>query len=184
MKIEELFKSLKEKLAKAEEFFFQELASIRTGRAQAALVEGIKVEAYGSTAPLKTLASVTVPESNQLLVEPWDKSLLGAIERGLREADLGLSINNEGQHLRLILPSLTVERREELAKLAHRKTEEARVAVRNIRREIFEELEKLKEEIGEESLRREEKRFQEVVDEINKKIEENLTKKENEIRQT
>jgi len=182
-KIDELFNSLREGLAKTENFLKSELSSIRTGRASTALIEGVRVEAYGSLSPLSALAGITMPEANQFVVEPWDKSLLKPLEEALKAADLGLSINNEGSKLRLILPPLTAERREELIKLSSQKAEEAKVSIRNVRRDIFEELEKLETDVGEEAVRRAEKRFQELVDEANEKIDGLLKQKENEIKE-
>ncbi len=113
--------------------FDEELTKIRTGRANPGIVDGLMVASYGSLMPLKQLASVTVPEPTQIVITPWDKGLLGAIEQAVRESDLGINPINDGAGVRLVLPTLSTERREQLVKLVHSVAEEAKVALRQVR---------------------------------------------------
>jgi ribosome recycling factor len=161
-----------------------ELAKIRTGRANPGLVEDIPVDFYGQKTPLKQLANVSVPEARQLLVLPWDKNALAPIEKAIRDSDLGLTPNNEGDKVRIIFPDLTSERREELAKLAKRSGEEARVKIRNLREEIWREVQRKTEsgELTEDDKFRLKEKLQEIVDEFNKTIQEVVEKKEEDIK--
>ncbi len=135
-----------ERMAKAIEALRRELATIRTGRANPALVEHIRVDYYGAPTPLKQLASVTVPEARLLTIQPWDKTSLGAIEKAIQKSDLGLNPNNDGSIIRLVIPQLTEDRRKELVKVVHKKVEEGRVAIRNIRRDAHEMLRDFRKE--------------------------------------
>lgn len=120
------------------DFLKADIASLRTGRASAAMVEGVKAEAYGALQPLKALASIMVSDPKTLAIEPWDKSVLAAVEKGLRDAGLGVNPVNDGRLIRLTLPELTSERRQELVKVLHQKLEHARVSVRQVREEVRE----------------------------------------------
>jgi len=144
----------------------EELAGIRTGRASPALIERLLVEYYGTPTPLIQLASISVPESRTLLVKPFDASSLKAIERAILTSDLGLTPNNDGKSIRLNLPPLTEERRRELVKVVHHRVEDARVAVRNIRRDLIKDLRDFKEEklISEDELERGEEMLQKLTD--------------------
>ena len=126
----------KESFNKAIDFLKQDIAGLRTGRASTIMVEDVAVEAYGSRQPLKAVASISVSDAKTLVIEPWDKSLLQAVEKGIRESNLGLNPVNDGRLIRLCLPELTVERRSELAKVLHTKLENARISVRQIREEV------------------------------------------------
>ena len=117
-----------------------DLMTIRTGRASTALVDRITVEAYGSTMPLNQMATIAAPEPRLLTIRPWDQSTLGAIEKAILKSDLGLTPNNDGRIIRLAIPSLTDERRQDLARIVNRRTEEARVAIRNVRRDALKEM--------------------------------------------
>lgn len=123
----------KPEFAKAVEFLKSDIAGLRTGRASTVMVEGVSVEAYGTKQPLKAVASISIADPKTLNIEPWDKSLLAAVEKGLRESNLGINPVNDGRLIRLCLPELTVERRAELIKVLHQKLEAARVAVRKTR---------------------------------------------------
>lgn len=136
--IEETLADAEERMTKAIEALRRELATIRTGRANPALVEHLRVDYYGTPTPLKQLASVTVPEARLLTIQPWDKSSLGAIEKAIQRSDLGLNPSNDGSVIRLVIPQLTEERRRELVRVVHKKVEEGRVAIRNVRREAHE----------------------------------------------
>ncbi|MBI2444352.1 MAG: ribosome recycling factor [Candidatus Magasanikbacteria bacterium] len=120
------------------EFLTTDIATLRTGRASVAMVEGIMVEAYGTKQPLKAVASLTVTDPKSLALEPWDKSIMAAVENGIRESSLGINPVNDGRFIRLTLPELTSERRAELVKVLHQKLEQARIALRKVREEVRE----------------------------------------------
>lgn len=144
----------------------EDLSSIRTGRANPALVERITVEYYGMPTPLMQLASISVPEARSLLIKPFDASSTKAIERAIQASDLGLNPNNDGKSIRLNLPPLTEERRRDLVKVVHHRVEEARVAIRNIRRDTIKDLREFEEEklISEDELKRAEEDLQKTTD--------------------
>jgi ribosome recycling factor len=136
--IKETLADAEDRMHKAIEALRRELSTIRTGRANPALVEHIRVDYYGTPTPLKQIASVMVPEARLLSIQPWDKGSLGAIEKAIQKSDLGLNPSNDGAVIRLVIPQLTEDRRKELVRVVHKKVEEGRVAVRNIRREAHE----------------------------------------------
>ncbi|HLD34624.1 MAG TPA: ribosome recycling factor, partial [Patescibacteria group bacterium] len=121
---------------KAVEFFKHDITSLRTGRASTAMVEDLSVEAYGARQPLKSVASITVADPKTLNIEPWDKSIMAAVEKGIRESSLGINPVNDGKLIRLPLPELTTERRQELTKVLRQKIEQARVGIRKVREEV------------------------------------------------
>ena len=172
-----------EKMQKAVSHLKEELASIRTGRATPALLNRINVEYYGATVPMNQLASFSVPEPRQLLVQPFDKSSIGAIEKAIQASDLGITPSNDGNVIRLNFPPLTEERRKELVKLVHQRAEDGRVAVRNVRRHHKDELEKLEREhaISEDDLKRSEKELQKLTDQYVAEIDEIQRHKESEL---
>jgi ribosome recycling factor len=139
----QLLKDTEGKMVKAIEVVVREFSTVRTGRASAALVEGVRVEYYGTPTPLKQLAQISVPDPRLVVIQPWDPKVLPEIERAIQKSDLGLSPLNDGKVLRLSVPSLSTERREELAKLVHKLAEEGRVAIRNVRHTAKEAIEKL-----------------------------------------
>ena len=143
-----------------------EFAAIRTGRANPALLDHVMVEAYETRMPLNQLATISAPEPRLLVVSPWDKNLIGAIRNALTQSELGLNPSSDGNILRVPLPELSEERRKDLAKLVGRKTEEGRVAVRNVRRDALEELRKLQKagDISEDDLHRAQEEMQKVTD--------------------
>jgi ribosome recycling factor len=140
---EELRQNAEHRMRGAMEALVEDLGTIRTGRASPALVERLTVDYYGSPTPLNQLASISVPEPRVLFVRPWDRSSLASVERAIQASDLGLTPSNDGQTIRLLIPQLTEERRHELIRVAHKRVEEARVAVRNIRRDLLHELQEL-----------------------------------------
>jgi ribosome recycling factor len=144
--IKETIAEAEDRMHKAIEALRRELSTIRTGRANPALVEHIRVDYYGTPTPLKQLASVLVPEARLLTIQPWDKGSLGAIEKAIQKSDLGLNPSNDGAVIRLVIPQLTEDRRKELARVVHKKVEEGRVEVRNIRRDSHELLRDLQRE--------------------------------------
>lgn len=162
-----------------------ELASVRTGRASTALMDRVQVDAYGSKMPLTQLATVSAPEPRMLTVQPFDRSLFPAIERGILESDLGLTPSNDGQVIRLSIPQLTEERRKELVRLVHKMAEEARVAVRNVRRDVLNDLKKAEKagEVSRDDLSRAGDEVQKLTDAEVGKIDEMMARKEAEIRE-
>ncbi len=163
----------------------QNLATIRTGRASPALVERLPVEYYGTPTPLQQLATISAPEPRLLTIKPFDPSSLKDIERGIMASDLGLTPNNDGKIIRLNIPPLTEERRKELIKVVHHRLEEARVAVRNIRRAAHEDLREFEKEklISEDDLKRGETDLQKLTDKYIEKIDEQGKRKEAEIKE-
>ena len=160
-----------------------EFATIRTSRATPALVENIKVEYYGSQVPLKQIASITIPEARMIVIQPWDPNALSEIEKAILKSELGVTPNNDGKIIRIILPPLTEERRQELVKLVKKLAEEAKIAIRNIRRDANEEVRKLEKdsEITEDDRYRAEEEIQKLTDEFIEKVEKVLDIKEKEI---
>lgn len=161
----------------------EDLAGIRTGRATPALIERLPVEYYGMQTPLMQLASISVPEPRVLLVRPFDPSTMRAIERGILASELGLTPNNDGKQIRLTLPVLTEERRRELVKVVHHRLEEARVAIRNIRRDLVKDLREFEHEklISEDDLKKGEDELQKLTDKMIQNIDAIGDKKEKEI---
>ena len=157
-----------------------ELNSIRTGRASAALLDRVQVDYYGQKTPLKQLATIIVPEPRMLTVQPFDPNTIKEIERAIQESDLGLNPSNDGKLIRLPIPQLTEERRQELVKVARQIAEEGRVAVRNVRRDVIHHL-KEEESVGADDEHRAEERVQKLTDEHVKKIDDLLKRKEAEI---
>ncbi len=173
----------KQEFDKAIDHYKQDISSLRTGRATPAIVEDILVEAYGSRQPLKAVASIAVADAKTLNIDPWDKSLMQAVETGLRNSPLGISPVNDGKLIRLPLPDLTAERRADLIKVLHQKSEAARIAIRKIREDARSQVEK-KEEAGEMGEDEKFKMFDEVekmVKEFNEKIKTIAEEKEREI---
>ena len=162
-----------------------EFAGLRTGRASAALLDPITVMAYGSSMPLNQVATVSVPEPRMIVVQVWDKEVASAVEKAIRESDLGLNPVVEGQVLRLPIPELNEERRQELVKVAHKYTEQARVAVRNVRRDGMDKLKHLEKdgEIGEDEHHEQSTKVQTLTDKVIGEIDAALTEKEIEIMQ-
>ena len=174
---------LRRRMTGAMDAFKKEMAGLRTGRASANLLEPVHVDAYGSSMPISQLGTVNVPEPRMLTVQVWDKGLVKAVEKAIREANLGVNPITEGQLIRCPLPALTEDRRKELAKVAHRYAEGARVAIRNIRRDGMEALKagEKKHEITEDEHRKRQTEVQQLTDEYIKKIDESLAAKEKDI---
>jgi ribosome recycling factor len=162
-----------------------DLSGLRTGRANAALLDPVHVEVYGSQMPLNQVATVSVPEPRMLSVQVWDRSNVGPVEKAIRSAGLGLNPINDGQVLRLPIPDLTEERRKELGKLAHQYAEKARVAIRNVRRDGMDALktDEKKHEISEDERKRLETEVQKLTDDTIKEIDTTAAAKEKEILQ-
>jgi ribosome recycling factor len=170
--IEDVFNNAKERMTKAVEALRRELATIRTGRAHPGLVEHLRVDYYGVPTPLNQLATISVPDPRLLTIQPWDRQAMSAIEKAILKSDLSLTPTNDGTVVRLSIPQLTEERRRELVKVVHKKVEEGRVEVRNIRREGHEELRRLQREklIPEDDQFRGQERLQKLTDEFVQQI--------------
>jgi ribosome recycling factor len=174
---------LETKMKKTLDVFFQTMAGIRSGRANAGMVENIKVDYYGTMTPIKQLANITIPEPKTILISPWDASALKALEKALLESDLGITPIVDGKAVRLSVPTLTKERREELAKIGHKVSEDGRVALRSLRREGNERLKALEKEkkITEDESFKFQGEVQKLTDRYIQTIDQNLAQKEKEL---
>lgn len=183
MVFEDRLKQADEKMRKAIQVVRDEFASIRTGRASPALVEKIEIDYYGSKTPLNQIAGISVPEARMLVISPYDRNALAAIEKAILASDLGITPSNDGSLIRLVFPSLTEERRHELIKIVKERAEEGKVSVRNVRRHAKEEMERLQKEgeISSDDLHRAEKELQHVTDLHTQEIDEMVTHKEQEL---
>ena len=157
--------SLEARMERAVEAMERDFATVRTGRAATSLVERIQVEYYGTMTPLNQLASISVPEPHQIVIQPWDRGVLGAIDKAIQRSDIGLMPNVDGTVVRLNIPPLTEERRKDLAKVVHKRAEDARVEIRNQRRDGTEELRKQERDgsIGADEARREQDRIEKLT---------------------
>ncbi|HEX2423920.1 MAG TPA: ribosome recycling factor [Actinomycetota bacterium] len=183
MTIETATKDATHKMEQAVAHLKDDLAGIRTGRAAPAVINRVTVEYYGTPVPLNQLAGVSVPEPRLLQIQPFDKSAISAIERAIMQSDLGITPSNDGNVIRLAFPPLTEERRKELVKQVHHRAEEARVAVRNVRRHAKEEMEKLEHDgaISQDDLIRAEKELQKLTDRFVTEVDEIQGHKEQEL---
>lgn len=170
---------LNEKMDLAIESLEKRFATVRAGRANPSSLDGIMVEYYGSMMPLKQLATISVPEARQLLIKPFDRGCLKEIEKAILASNLGYNPGNDGETIRIIIPELTEERRRELVKQVKALAEDAKVAIRNIRHDVLESIEKL--ELSEDVEKGLEKDVQDTVNEYNKKVESKLKEKEQEL---
>lgn len=174
-----VIKLTEEKMNKTMENLDSRFMTVRAGRANPSSLDGISVSYYGSLTPLKQLATISVPEARQLLIKPFDRSCLGAIEKAIFESNLGYTPNNDGETIRIIIPVLTEERRKDLTKQVRAMAEEAKVSIRNIRHDSNEAIEK--EEISEDEQKTLQNQVQELVNKYNKIIDEKTKEKENEL---
>ncbi len=179
--IEELLGEASTKMDQAVDHLQGEFATVRTGRANAAVLHRVTVDYYGTPTPLQQLASVSVPEPQMLLVQPYDKSVIADIERSLQSSDLGLNPSSDGNVIRLAFPQLNEERRHELIRVVRHMAEEGRVAVRNVRRHVKDDIESLDGEVSEDAIRRGEQELQEITDKHTSRIDEFLEHKEAEL---
>ena len=172
-----------QKMDKAIEALRRDFAGVRTGKATPALLDSVRVEAYGSHMPLNQVATVTVAEARLLVIQPWDKTLMKAIEKGLQASDLGLNPANDGQVIRVPIPPLTEERRKEYVKVLHKQAEEARVSIRQVRKDANDEIKKSQKDSGksEDDVRREQEETQKLTDRYIHQVEELLKHKESEM---
>ena len=179
------FNGLKKRMEGALSSFRHDLSGLRTGRASASVLDAVNVEAYGQSMPVNQLGTVTVPEPRMIAVQVWDKSMVGAVERAIRDSNLGLNPIVDGTNLRIPLPELNEERRKELVKVAHQYAEHARVAVRHVRRDGMDHLKKAEKdgEIGKDDAHAMADRVQKLTDEYVAMVDQVLAQKESEIMQ-
>ena len=172
-----------ERMEKAAEALRRDLATIRTGRASPALVEHLQIDYYGAPTPLNQLATISTPEARLIVIQPWDRGSIGAVEKAILKSDIGLNPSNDGAVIRLAIPQLTEERRKEIAKQVRKRVEEARVAVRNIRRDCHDHIRRLEHdhEISQDELHRAETEMQKLTDDHVKEIDKVGQEKEEEI---
>jgi ribosome recycling factor len=183
MEIKDIHKDAEQRMQKAVENTRVELTKIRTGKASTALLDTIKVSYYGSMVPIKQVASISTPEARLLTVQPWEKNLIGEIEKAILKSDLGLNPVNDGTIIRLPIPQLTEERRRDLVRLCHKLAEEGRVAIRNVRRDANDQLKKKEKnhEISEDQCHTAIDEVQRITDKYISQIDELLKKKEAEV---
>jgi ribosome recycling factor len=181
--MEALMKDSSARMERSIEAFRKELGKVRTGRASFSLLDGVKVDYYGTPTPLQQVGTLSVPESRLITVTPWDTKMIGPIEKAIQGSGLGLNPSSDGKMVRIPIPPLTEERRKELAKMVRKMAEDARVAVRNVRREAIEKLKdrEKKKEISEDLVKRGQERIQKETDAHVKKIDDILKSKEQEI---
>ncbi len=181
--VTDIFEDAERRMQKAVEALKQDLTAVRTGRASAALLERISVDYYGAPTPINQVATISVPDARQLVIQPWDRKLLTDIEKAIQKSDLGINPNNDGQVIRLAIPPLNEERRREMVKAVHKKLDEHKVAVRNIRRDVHDKLRdrEKKKEISEDELKRSTERLQKLTDRFIDEMEKVGKTKEQEI---
>ncbi|MGY1410194.1 MULTISPECIES: ribosome recycling factor [unclassified Luteimonas] len=181
--LNEIKKDAQTRMAKCVDALRQTLVKVRTGRASTGLVDSIRVSAYGGDVPLSQVAAVSVSDSRSLMIQPWDKGMVGVIEKAILSSDLGLTPNTAGTTIRLNLPSLTEERRRELTKVVHGEGEDAKVAIRNVRRDAIQQAKELLKDksLSEDDLRRGEDEIQKLTDKAIKDVDEVVKAKETEL---
>jgi len=181
--LDDILKTAEHKMSRSVEILGTDLQGVRTGRASPALLDRIQVDYYGSPTPVSGVASISAPEPRMVVVQPWDRSMLAVIEKAIQKSDLGINPTNDGQVIRLVLPQLTQDRRKDLVKQVHQRAEEARVAVRNCRRDALDQLRKAEKEggVSQEDERRAQDRLQKLTDQFVAKIEEVSKRKETEV---
>ena len=181
--IQELRKKTHERMQTSIEALKKKFASVRTGRASLALLDGLTVDYYGTPTALQQVASLSLPDSRQIAIQPWEQKIIPEIEKAIMKSDLGLTPMNDGKLIRINIPALTEERRKQLVKVVRKEAEDAKVAVRNIRRDVNEELKKLEKEkhVSEDEIKKEHDEVQKITDSFVKKVDELLDHKEKEI---
>lgn len=183
MSVKEVHANHEERMKKTIESLRRELASLRAGRATPALLDKVTVDYYGAPTAINQVANVSVPEPRMLVIQPWEKNMVGAIEKAILKSDLGLNPNSDGSAIRLILPQLTQERRTELVKQVHKKAEEARVGIRNLRRDANDSIKKLEKDklISEDEVKKAQDETQKLTDKYIKEVDQVMAAKEKEI---
>ena len=183
--IKDLVREVRDKMDKTVDALVEDLRGIRTGRASPALVERLAIEYYGTMTPLNQAATISAPEPRLLTIRPWEASMIGSIEKAILKSDLGLTPTNDGKLIRLVIPRLSEERRHDLVRLVGRRVEEAKVAIRNIRREANDDLKEFQDEklISEDDFYHGREQMQELTNDYVKKMDEIGERKEEEIRE-
>ncbi len=181
--LEELYKKAEDHMQKSLENLLHELSSIRTGKASPAILDVVKVDYYGQTVPVKQVANISVPDPRTLAIQPWDRSMVGEIERAIHASDLGLNPQNDGTFIRLPIPPLTEERRRDLVKVVKRIGEDTKVAIRNVRRDTNEKIKKLEKEheLSEDQMHSRQESVQKLTDSFIKKVDDAVAAKEKEV---
>ena len=181
--VNEIFANLKIKMDKVVEHFTKELGVVRTGRASTAMLDIVKVDYYGSSTPLKNISNISIPDPQTITIQPFDPTSIEMIEKGIVSSDLGMTPTNDGNIIRLTIPTLTEERRNELVKLLHKIIEECRIAIRNLRRDANDQLKVLEKDnnLSEDNLKRALDNIQELTDEFIGKLNTIQESKEKEI---
>jgi len=181
--MQEFKKKANEKMNNAVEAFKRDLATFRTGRASLSILDNIRVDYYGSLVPLNQVATLGIPEPRTITIQPWEQKMVGEIERAIMKSDLGLTPINDGKTIKINIPPLTEERRKQLVKVVRKRAEEARVAVRNIRRDIIEEIKKAEKDkkLSEDDSRKIQDEIQKITNSFIEKIDKILEQKEKEI---
>lgn len=176
-----IFSKTEERMKKSIEAVQREFSAIRAGRATPSLLDRISVDCYGSAMPIKQIANISIPEARMIIIQPWDKTLIGNIEKAIQKSDLGINPANDGNVIRLVIPPLTEERRTELVKVVKKKAEEGKVSIRNIRREFMEELKAKEKENSEDEVKRAQDQGQKLTDKYTAELDRIATAKEKEI---
>ena len=179
----EIFSDLKKKMDKSLELFTRELAGLRTGRASIAVFDAVKVDYYGTPTPLRQVASLSVPEPRSIIIQPWDVSQIGVIEKAIMASGLGLTPSNDGKVIRINIPHLNEERRKELVKVAKKYAEECKVSIRNLRRDANEQVKKLEKDkaMSQDELKKAQHEIQEITDKEISKVDTLVSQKEAQI---
>ena len=183
MPIKEIFVSHEDRMKKAIEVLRREYSTLRAGRATTGLLDKILIDYYGAQSPINQVANISIPEPRTILIQPWDKKTMPIIEKAILKSDLGLTPNNDGTFIRLVLPQLTQQRRQELTKVVHRVAEESRVAIRNLRRDANEDLKKIEKEktAAEDDVKKAQEDIQKLTDKYIKEVDQVMAIKEKEI---
>lgn len=181
--IDAIFKELNDKMDKSIDALHREIAKLRTGRASLSMLEGIRVDYYGTPTPINQLATMSIPESRLITIQPWDAGVLSDIEKAVMNSDMGLTPTNDGKLIRISIPQLTEERRKEIVKTAKKNAEECKVAIRNNRRDANESIKKLEKDktISQDDMKKSQTKIQEITDKYIDRVDDILKHKEKEI---
>ncbi len=183
MTVAEIMQQIEKKMSTSIDVLHRELGAIRTGRASTAIIEHVRVDYAGTPTPIHHLANVSVPDARQILIQPWDRTMVSQVEKALMKSDLGLTPSSDGQVIRLVIPPLSQERRLDLTKMVHKRVEEDKVAIRNLRRDALEQIKKLEKdkELSQDESKRAQDQLQKVTDSFTTKAEKLGKDKEQEL---
>jgi ribosome recycling factor len=183
MTVPDIMQQIERKMSTSIDVLHRELGAIRTGRASAAIIEHVRVDYAGTPTPIHHLANISVPDARQILIQPWDRTMVGHVEKALMKSDLGLTPSSDGQVIRLIIPPLSQERRLDLTKMVHKRVEDDKVAIRNLRRDALEQIKKLEKdkELSQDESKRAQDQLQKVTDSYTGKAEKLGKDKEQEL---